>query len=278
MYVLQLSGYGTEPTQPPQPGFQWLRYNDPNGGQARRCPSPAQYGCYMIDGYAWGQIQIEQGELSQPEEGPTAEELCRNAYDQWAAQYPAQARCMNSEDRNRYYTWCLDAVRNPSRAQQYMATWAQLVERRCSQQQQSPPPEPPPRPPPPPPTQEERCALSFDQWRQYYPNQAACLQPGDREQFLRWCTQLDSATSAQRFQDLVQQRCAPPSPPPTQPPVQPPTQPPVSPPPSDMTTPIPTNGDAPQQPPTQKPSLLRQVGPIVGIGLVAAIALTLLRK
>lgn len=282
MYTIRLGGFGPRPTASPMPGYEWRPYLESGGtSQSTKCPSPAPFGCYMFNGYAWGQQPIVEGEFL-PESAPGGspqQQFCVTGYSKWAQANPDQARCLTAEDPGRYVAFCLAAVQDPSRAAAAADAWQQLVAMRCRSVE---PAEPTPR---------QRCEQTFDNWVAYNPQQAACLRDDDRSRFTSWCVNLSPAEVTQRFNDLVRQRCqasAPPTPTPTPSPSPTPTP---TPPPMMTPTPSPTpspspmpspgpvpNGDTSQTPPIQKPSLLRQIGPVVGIGLLAAIALTLARK
>lgn len=152
----------------------------------------------------------------------------------------------------------------------------------------------------PPPTTQQSCQFLLQSWKAGNPNFAACLTQVDDAQLIEICeyglanNQVPKATSM--IHDYVNAACAkrqPPTvvaPPPPPPPVTapPPTQnPPITaPPPQNFPGGPPANQPADQTsaPPTRdtstqpEKSLLRQVGPIVGIGLLAAVGLTYARK
>ncbi len=147
----------------------------------------------------------------------------------------------------------------------------------------------------------EACASAWNTWRGANPAAARCA--GDtagRQQFVAICTRIQMGTLApspgmKQWTDYVARRCsAPPpqSPPPTS---RPPT---TMPPPGDRNFPPmdspPLDGPNPPRdgrdpgsgfdpgvddvPETGARAFLRQVGPVVGIGLLAAIVLTVARK
>jgi hypothetical protein len=147
----------------------------------------------------------------------------------------------------------------------------------------------------PPPTPQQTCQFLLQSWKAANPNFAACLTQADAAQLIEICeyglanNQVPKATSM--IHNYVNAACAKRQPPTvTSPPATPPftvpgpTQnPPITAPPrqdfpggppADQTSAPPTR-DTSTQP---EKSLLRQVGPIVGIGLLAAVGLTYARK
>lgn len=155
-----------------------------------------------------------------------------------------------------------------------------------------------------PPTQSpgQLCSGDWVSWKSAHPVERTCA--GDaagQQQFAAICVQmrmgtLAPATGLKLWNDYVARRCGQPRPPAT-PPATPPTQ---MPPPGDFNPPTNLNnppanmnpptdgrdpgsmfdpgagGDAPAT--TGARAFLRQVGPVVGIGLLAAIVLTVARK
>lgn len=152
-------------------------------------------------------------------------------------------------------------------------------------QQQAPTPAPTPAPTgAPAPTID--CNQAIAMWRQYNPQKDACLTDKNRRAMVRACTNMKAGlTTPQQagaqINHIADVACAARN---TSPPaLTPPTPPPTS-------TPLPGGGGSNSQPSsggggdtgmppvTQSKSALKTWGPIVGIGLLAAVGLTLARN
>jgi hypothetical protein len=144
-------------------------------------------------------------------------------------------------------------------------------------------------------TPEQTCRAMLADWKAQNPTLAACLSSADDAQLLEICMwgffdPAKQAQAGQQVQNYVAQACARNQPPvvvvqPKAPPFTPPqaTQPPpITPPPQqDFPGGPPSGGPGDVPGDTSTPpakSFLRQVGPIVGIGLLAAVGLTYARK
>lgn len=144
------------------------------------------------------------------------------------------------------------------------------------------------------PTPQQGCQMLFTQWAGANPVLARCLNGDDARYLINLCAASigDPVKQPKMFQDVqnyIGAACARTAPPPPIPPALPPPPPPpptsnqpppITPPPrqdfpGDNTPTFPPPSDT-SAPPAK--SLLRQVGPIVGIGLLAAVGLTYARK
>lgn len=145
----------------------------------------------------------------------------------------------------------------------------------------------------PPPNVQQQCQGLLAAWKAANPTLAACLTPADDANLLQLCqyglqtNQVPQAT--QQIQQYVGAACArrspptvttPPHPPPPTPPPTSNQPPPITPPPQQDFPGGGPSGGPPQGDTSTQPqkSFLRQVGPIVGIGLLAAVGLTYARK
>lgn len=297
-----LRGLGALPVYPPSnllgAGKNWLRYLVSPDMQWTSCPPGAQYGCTLYGGYAWGQTtslefnfvyitpttQTSTGSAAvateTDEERYTRE--CSAALSDWYNTTP-EAKCLDQDRQLKLLEWCV--AWKSGDMPTYGSEKAALVEKAC---------------------REAECTRLYDQWAAAFPAQAVCLSTADRRDLKDLCYKglkgtLSGPEVDQQIKDIIETACAAynaPAPPST---VVPPTiddeipgytpTPPGTEPgyePSDVipegdlydlpgTQPGPYGPTEPTAP-TEEPSLLRQLGPIVGIGLIAAVGLTLFRK
>lgn len=159
---------------------------------------------------------------------------------------------------------------------------------------------PPPTTPPSTTTPTINCQNELSRWGYEHMQLARCVtEPEDFDYWDTLCSQVQRgritlATARNRFTQYMQRRCAPPTPPPPvqeepphpPPPTTPPEMPPgipdpgetpggdeplLEPPPEDT-----NDGATPDGGPTQR-DWRRRFGPIVGVGLLAAVGLTVYR-
>lgn len=121
-------------------------------------------------------------------------------------------------------------------------------------------------------TPQVQCSALFDSWATANPSLAKCLTSADVKPLMDICKAaigdpVKQAAAAQTISNYVAAACARTAPPP-------PSIPPAQPPP-DIGTPAEPPSDTSAPP---KKSALMQMGPIVGIGLLAAVGLTMARK
>jgi hypothetical protein len=154
-----------------------------------------------------------------------------------------------------------------------------------------------------PPTQSpgEACNTAWNTWLRNNPAKARCVNDSaGRQKFMSICVGLQMGTlslgaGGTQWNDYVARRCAVPPPTASPPPPPPPTRMPPpgdSSPPADLNEP-PANMNPPHdgrdpgntfdpggggEPTTGARAFLRQVGPVVGIGLLAAVVFTVARK
>lgn len=280
-----LSGWGAQPTTAPAPGYLWMAYPHPTQPNAQResCPGPSEprlpYGCWMHQGFAWGQRPQSSSEFQpqQPQQTPTPTITCAAAVDQLLQALGDRIRACNvtDADRDAMIRLCAQARAGQISNADFERGMLGIIEQRCRTQ----------------------CGSSIQQMLQAS-DQLRCLSRSDLGPMIQWCTdarmgRLDPSEAMRRMQDLLIRRCGaqqtpeppppspppPPPPPPTPPPAPPPPEPPpIAPPMPPVDQPPPTEVLEPPGPPQEESSALRWVGPIVGIGLLAAIGLTLARK
>lgn len=295
IHVLSLrGGLGTLPDVPPssmlQAGKTWYRYLVSPGVQWTSCPSTARYGCTIYGGYAWGQwTGSEHGfeyiaapataPVSQTSTGtPTAatfEQQCDQELQTWYGQ-TARSTCLNSEDRTKIRDLCVSLKAKKITVGDYADGRQDILDRACVRVE---------------------CERLYKQWAAAFPQEAKCLDYNGREAVKRRCRKgmngdMSATQAAAETRAIIDAACAARAAPP---PVAPP---PVAPPPSNGGggAPSPTDTGTTPEPgdviPTSDaglvydagadaypsgegaPSLLRQLGPVVGIGLLVAVGLT----
>ena len=306
MKVLVLRGLGALPPYPPfsmlKPGHSWIRYyqkdqygRDIATHQAFSCPDDAPFGCWLYGGYAWGQAITTTGEFQNvPTSTSTGtpstaqiSEACASAYSKWLADNPGYASCLGPEDQYQFATLCGAAWTGKLDSKTAGEQWEAYALKRCK----------------------ARCAEDYNNWRAEHTRKAKCV-PYDegRSKYRYYCLKMVTGEWTKRqakdaWNAYVDKLCAAaaPEPTPTPAPTPSPTPSPApSPTPPDgggippETTPngtilppiadIDDGGDhteiiAPIEPPssTEKKGFLRQVGPIVGIGLLIAVGVTAAR-
>ncbi len=262
MYALR--GLGATPP-PVILGYDWFSFNEP------RCVDvePAlkqKYGCVVNDGVAWGKMPKAQAELR--EGGPTPEEFCTAMYDGWARDNPSKARCLSAHDRAAMIAGCMQVLAGEITQEYAVQQINAIVAQRCG------------------PVYERECRNDMGAWAQRNPEAAECLGSAGGEQLLGWCMQtkhgiLSVANMRDAIDQLVASSCAaepevtpaPPPPEPAAPPGDPVDTPPDIPSsPSDWDT---GTEIAPGDTTPTETTRLRQLGPIIGIGLLLAVGLTL---
>jgi hypothetical protein len=294
-----LHGLGALPPWPNSglaAGHEWVRYligAGPQAGQQwQSCPAGASFGCTMSGGYAWGQRPAGIGEhnfiyIAPPTQTSTGEaqvmpdlqKECRDAIFNWARREP-QGACLNDDEYHKLIEWCV-AWRSGNMTD-YGERRAKLIADACVKRE---------------------CERMLEQWSAAFPDQAACFGYEERVRALRICFKgktgaISGPEADQRLRDLIAGACEPvaappPAPPPQDAPGSPSTLPAdeTLPPdllyPDDMpsdgggTTPsfydmqFPANGNGNGN--GNGDGAGRFLGPIVGIGLIAAVGLTIAR-
>jgi hypothetical protein len=262
MYALR--GLGATPP-PTILGYDWFSFNQP------RCVDvePAlkqKYGCVVHDGVAWGKMPKAQAELQ--EGGPTPQEFCAAMYDGWARDNPNKARCLSAHDKAALIAGCMQVVAGEITQEYAVQQINAIVAQRCG------------------PIYERECTNDMQAWAQINPEAAQCLGADGAEQVMGWCMQnkhgiLSTANLRDALDRLVAARCAAepeitPAPPPPDAGTLPGD-------PVDMPPGMPAGGGdwengteiGPGDTTPTETTRLRQLGPIIGIGLLLAVGLTL---
>lgn len=133
-----------------KPGMQWVRYyqKDKDGRdiptyQALACPANAPWGCTMYGGYAWGQVPAMNEFQNVPTRTPTTsiptamptaatiEQKCSDAYAAWKRAHSALATCLTSADRAVFMSLCSAAYQGKLDSPTFDARWNERVHDRC---------------------------------------------------------------------------------------------------------------------------------------------------
>jgi len=311
-YVLtnlgRLRGLGALPAYPPssllQAGKSWYRYLVSPDVQWTSCPPNPPYGCTMYGGYAWGQwpgsefgfayitptTQTSTGTpaTETPEQQYTRE--CSESLWDWYNATP-EAKCLTVTEQLQLLSWCV--AWRLGNMPEYGSEKAALVTAACGR---------------------DTCEQLYAQWAAAFPAEAACFSDRQRSKTISYCRkglsgEITAAEADAQIKEIIANATAdcittptPTSPTPT--PTATPTEPeagtpggglpPEAP---DMFEPTFEAADdavaippdviyddtglyppLPSPGPTSEGGLLRQLGPIVGIGLVVAVGLTLARS
>ena len=210
---------------------------------------------------------------------------CAAAFQTALAGFPASAACLQQDPAHLTYykNLCCLVIKGLTTQAAANAEWARYVAAHCPPPAQSPQPTPAPTP------QRDPCLTMLSAWRTQNPTLDQCLNDDLRHQMVAACRNAQNGKTSQtyavqRIQQIVNAACArkTTTPPASQPSSPPPVVPPPSPPlPGDSSgnhAPD-VSGSTGSQPVAQgKPSALKTWGPVVGIGLVVAMALTAARK
>lgn len=257
MITMTPRGLGAYPPEIPprdhpklREGYEWYRIMDSDTGRQRRdrCPSDAPTGCTVIRDpdppyylYAWGQRPIPSAEFTPTETKP------RSA----------------------------PSLSPPQVTLQYQTTPTGETKTTTVQPDKD--------------KIAESCRKLYDQWAKANPAKAECMRPEHIQAVHDICmavyyhktVSVEDGLNA--TEDVVKTACRDAQPPPSPPPASPDLVP------HDpsggggaggasMPGPGPNGGDGAVAPPADEPSALQKWGPVVGIGLLVAGGLTMLRK
>jgi len=209
-----MAGLGALGPYPPasmlKPGMQWVRYyqKDKDGRdiptyQALACPSPAPWGCTMYGGYAWGQVPTinefqnvptRTPTTSTPTSTPTAAEIeqkCLNAYTAWKRTHPALATCLTNADKAAFMSLCSAAWQGKLDQATVATRWNERVHSRCV----------------------DKCRASYASWYRAHPGKAACLPGNARSKYVDLCMralagEITGAQRDRRWATYVSKMCA----------------------------------------------------------------------
>lgn len=174
--------------------------------------------------------------------------------------------CLSRAAEGVYTDLCVRAHRGQLAPAQALQQWQAYVEQECGRR---------------------LCRGLYDGFVRDNPAFATCLAPY-RDALISRCEDahvrktVSVAAATRDIEAMMARACPPPAPPPSAPPAPP--EPPAPPPMPPPAPPAPPDLDEPQGggPPTdetvRKASPLRRWGPVVGVGLVAAVAVTAFRK
>lgn len=177
-----MSGLGALGPSPPnsmlKPGMMWLRYMVPDQYgrpstrlQETRCPSPAPWGCWIWEGYAWGQVpttgEFQSGTPTSTVPSPAQiAKTCSDSYAAWKVANPRQAACLSAEDQYQFASLCSAVLTSQLTKATMRSRWDAYVERRCR----------------------GKCNRAYKAWREEHPKQAKCV-PYDEghDRYMRIC-------------------------------------------------------------------------------------------
>lgn len=113
--------------------------NDVPTMQARACPGTAPWGCTMYEGHAWGQVPTNDEFSNVPTRTPTTstptaaeiEQKCSNAYTAWKRAHPTLATCLTGADRTAFMSLCSAAWQGKLDSKTADARWSERVQNSC---------------------------------------------------------------------------------------------------------------------------------------------------
>jgi hypothetical protein len=242
----------------------------------------------MYNGYAWGQRPAGTGEFAYKYIAPTtytyggggslqtaaatalatATAACEKSYAAWAAREPQDAKCLSKAQRQQIIDWCVQSQQGVFSLSTFMQKRDALVKRECAK---------------------DACAADVRNMLAATPRLAKCLTARDLDRIRRWCLkwrtgEITTEQTTRWTTNLINERCATAVVPsysttattPTPSPAPSPADGGGTPTPGDV---LPSGGEVHDEggggAPVSEPSLLRQYGPVVGIGLLIALGLTI---
>lgn len=259
------NGLSALPSNPaPVVGKTWVAYTNGPNTQWTSCPPKPPFGCFIIGGYAWGQRSALPGDefafkyiapvpISSAPTGTAANidqitQQCATMWSDWAQKNPAEYKCLTARQSQKLVELCVAWKSGKLSFSDYSTRVKALREAACIR---------------------DGCRRELAPWLAQLPGGGKCVTAADRNNIVDWCVAAKTGAITEkrylrRTHDLIITHCKP------------------APSGGGGSTPTPTDvlpsggpvhdeGDGGL---VEAPSLLRQWGPVVGIGLLIALGLT----